>query len=188
MFNQITCTNRLMYIIIRGLLYPAYDDIITEEKLAQNLKAILLDSANSFSRRGLLMTVEYLSSLVLRNCRLYSYLLMEEQEVDRSSDCIEISAIPESLDLSSGCLAEEWEKRQKLLQRETKFNKDKLHIAKVKEQIAKDDAGLEQTRDSIFDHLMSVPAEEESLNKAVTIVTQVRVIKVVLYNYTLLVC
>ena len=172
------------------LLYPAYDDMISEEKLAHNLKAILLDSANSFSRRGLLMTVEYLSSMVLRNCRLYSYLLLEEQEIDRSSDCIEISTMPESLDLSSGCLADEWEKRQRLLQRETEFNKNKLHIAKVKEQIAKEDAGLEQTRDSVFDHLISVPAAEESLNKAVIIVTQVSVIKdlIVLYNYTLLVC
>ena len=156
---------------------------ITEtQTLAKALHKILLDNAVNFSHRGLFVATQYLMEVVLCNHWIYHYLMSEEQEMERNSDCITVCPAPKVLNpLSSGCPAEEWQRQQNLLQREAEFAKDKKQFSTVHKQYLKESEHLEQTCDNVFDQVLSAAEgneDNECLTKALSIVTQVYQINV----------
>lgn len=154
------------------LIILFFVDTLTPTELLKELQVILHHLSPSLSKHGLISTAHYLSNTLLQHAYLYHFLLTENQEVDRELVRKTVHPSIDVLELSEGCLEEEWLRKEKLLVVTNDYEKHKNELGLLKEQAKiEGESKLEGLYEGMIDRFES----EDQLHQTVDAIVKVRV-------------
>ena len=137
-------------------------------------KSLRSNAAVSITDHGLLPTATFLLDVLVKNIHLYSYLMIDDWEVESHRDHLSLYLVSDVPPLSSGCLTEEWERRQKLSEREDSFAKEKLELNSIhQELLRKETKCVEQIYDGFLQQMSNEEIHCDSVQGAISNATKV---------------
>ena len=147
-------------------------DALTPTELLKELQAILHHLSPSFSKHGFISTAQYLSNTILQHAYLYHFLLTENQEEERELVRKTVHPSTDVLELSEGCLEEEWLRKEKLLLVTNYYEKRKNELGLLKEQVMTEG---QIKLEGLYEEMMDRFENEDHLHKTVDAIVKVRV-------------
>ena len=147
-------------------------DTLTPTELLKELQAILHHLSPSLSKHGIISIAHYLSNTILQHANLYHFLLTENQEVERELVRKTVHPSTDVLELSEGCLEEEWLRKEKLMLVTNDYEKHKNELGLLKEQVMTEG---QIKLEGLYEDMMDRFETEDKLHQTVDAIVKVRV-------------